>query len=125
MVKDAGFGVLVLCADDYQPPASLFPGVQVIHAPLDDSDIRQRPQDEAIARAAAKRVADAMRTGGEVLVTCRAGRNRSGLVAGLALLDHAHGPVWTVGHIRERRHLALSNRSFVDLIMRIGVDYAS
>lgn len=119
-VSKAGFGLLVLCADQYQPPASHFPGVKVIHAPLDDSDIRLRPHDEATARAAAKRVADAMRTGSEVLVTCWAGRNRSGLVACLALLDHAHDPIWGVRHIRERRAGALTNESFVDLLTKSG-----
>lgn len=125
VVSEAGFGLLVLCAEEYQPPASHFPGVKVIHAPFDDSDIRQRPQDEATAAEAARQVAAAMRAGTEVLVTCYAGRNRSGLVCGLALLDHAHDPLWTIRHIQERRPSALTNQSFVDLIMRSGVDYAS
>lgn len=70
MVKEAGFDLLVLCAEEFQPPASLFPGVKIIHAPLDDTDIRFRPHDEATARSAAKRVADAMRAGSKVLVVC-------------------------------------------------------
>ena len=35
-VRNAGFDVLVLCASEYQPPARDFPGVQVIHCPLED-----------------------------------------------------------------------------------------
>jgi protein-tyrosine phosphatase len=118
MVKEAGFDLLVLCAEEFQPPASLFPGVKIIHAPLDDTDIRFRPHDEATAKAAAKRVADAMRAHSKVLVACAQGRNRSGLVVGLALLDHAYEPLRAVDIIKSRRANALTNVSYVDLLTR-------
>jgi protein-tyrosine phosphatase len=115
-VSEVGMDLLVLCAEEYQPPASLFQGVKVIHAPFDDTDIRFLESQKATAFAAAKQVADAMRKGSNVLVTCFAGRNRSGLVAGLALVESAYDPLWAIRLIQGRRANALTNQSFVELI---------
>jgi len=116
-VKRSGFDLLVLCAEEYQPKAKEFPGVEVIHAPFDDNDIGPLPHEEQIARKAAKRVGNALRSGLNVLVTCQQGRNRSGLVTGLALVENGHDPVQTLILIQERRPLALTNERFQDLLL--------
>jgi hypothetical protein len=117
-VGESGFDLLVLCAEEYQPPTWDYPGVEVIHAPFDDNDLGPLPHEKATARRAAKRVANALREGSNVLVTCYAGRNRSGLVTGLALVENGLEPVRAIGLIKGCRHLALTNHWFVDLIAR-------
>jgi protein-tyrosine phosphatase len=85
-LRDAGFDVLVLCADEHQPYADRFPGVHVIHAPNDDNP-RRYPSEEERRRAClvAMEVARRVEEGGQkVLVTCQMGMNRSGFVSALA-----------------------------------------
>ena len=84
-LRSSGFDVLVLCAKEAQPPASAYPGVDVVHAPFDD---RGQPPTlhELTTAACAARVAASERSAGRsVLVTCWMGQNRSGLVSALAL----------------------------------------
>ncbi|HTS03415.1 MAG TPA: dual specificity protein phosphatase [Thermoanaerobaculia bacterium] len=117
-LADAGFDTLALCACDHQPPTHHFPGVEVARIDLidDGSPITSHHFTEAmhLARALAHRV----RAGSNVLCTCRHGRNRSGLVAALALAFLTGCP----GHraveiVRERRRSpygpALTNDGFV------------
>jgi len=115
-VAESGFDLLVLCAEEYQPSARAFPGVEVIHAPFDDNDIGPFPREKQIAKKAAKRVAHALRQDSNVLVTCRAGRNRSALVCALALVENGYDPVRCIQLIQSRRDHSLSNQWFVDLI---------
>lgn len=105
------FDVLVLCAEELQPPASAYPGVTVLHVPLDDAD----PTGDEILRAVAagKNVAARLRQGARVLVTCAQGRNRSGLVVGLALEELDVPWATAVRRIRQNRENALTNRAFV------------
>lgn len=85
-LRRKGFNLLVLCAEEHQPPASSFPGVEVLHAPNDDDFERLPTRDELrVALQAARRATAVLASGGSVLSTCFAGRNRSGLVSGLAL----------------------------------------
>lgn len=83
---NTGFRALVLCAEEHQPAASLFPGLEVIHAPNAD-DFSRLPSREELQRAllAARRLVPYLSRGEMVLSTCYAGRNRSGLVSALAL----------------------------------------
>lgn len=85
IIRNAGFDMLVLCAFEYQPTAEQFPGVEVLHAPNDDDDRLPTRDELRIAMQAAKKVAGALLANRKVLVTCRAGRNRSGLVSAIAL----------------------------------------
>lgn len=78
-----GFQVLVLCAEELQTPAAAYPGVVVVHAPLDDGRLDDRQLH--IASQAAQAVVACVRQGWRVLTTCAQGRNRSGLVNGIAL----------------------------------------
>ena len=116
-VGDDGFDLLVLCAEEYQPPSTEFPGVKVIHAPFDDNKVGPTAQEKKIASHAATRVAHALREGAKVLVTCYAGRNRSGLVTGLALVENGHDPLRAYMLITDKRDYALTNKFFVDLIV--------
>ena len=80
------FGALILCAEEYQLHQDLFgSGIQVIGAPLHDNyDFMSRADMEVAVRAGGC-TARLLREGRSVLVTCMAGRNRSGLICALAL----------------------------------------
>jgi len=117
-VRRAGFDVLVLCSEEYQPAPEHFPGMRVIHAPNEDAQYLSDTQWRT-ALAASREVAGAVRAGEKVLVTCTAGLNRSGLVSALALV-HLAGETAraaeVVAQIQARREMALCNDAFVDLI---------
>src|SRR5271154_2868113 len=86
--RHAGVDTIVLAAMEYQPPADLFPGTEVIYAPLDDAPSRSMREDEIeIATKAAARVARRLRAGRRVLVSCMMGLNRSALIAAIAMHD--------------------------------------
>jgi protein-tyrosine phosphatase len=112
-LKLAGFGSLVLCADEYQPASSEFPGLAVIHAPLDDSGPPISQIEERIAGSAAGIVAQLINRGDRVVVTCWQGRNRSGLVCALALMIlEGLTPQAAIDAVRAARPDALTNDSF-------------
>lgn len=87
VVSNAGFHTLVLTARELQYPAELYHGVKVIHAPNDDNEERYPFTREklAVALQAAREVVTDIQSGKKVLVTCAAGKNRSGLVSALTL----------------------------------------
>ncbi|MFM2152758.1 MAG: hypothetical protein RL199_1193 [Pseudomonadota bacterium] len=117
-VRRAGFDLLVLCAEEYQPPEEAFAGVRVLHAPNEDApDITPRQWRGALD--ASREVAAALRRGEKVLVTCAAGLNRSGLVSALAMLRLAGAGADAsaiVAQVQSRRFLALCNDRFVELV---------
>jgi hypothetical protein len=78
------FDCLVLCAREYQVP-ECFGDVQVAQAMLDDSGCCMTKEEQQQAVKAAGRVIKWLNDGLKVLVTCFAGRNRSGLVSAIAL----------------------------------------
>ena len=59
------------------------------------------------------------RRGHRVLVTCEHGRNRSGYVCGLVLLELGWHPYLAVDLIQERREGALRNGHLTDLLYGI------
>ena len=119
-VLRADFDVLVLCAAEYQPSGSLFPGIEVIHAPFDDAGDGPDGSDIQTARAAAQAVVSRVRRGKRVLVTCWLGVNRSGLVTALALTDLLGiSGAAAVDHVRARRPIALRNPHFVSYLKRV------
>ena len=85
LLRSLGFSLLVLAADEHQPRASQFPGVRVLRPRMLD-DGTETPQD-VIRKACpfAREVANAVRSGQKVLVTCQWGYNRSGITAALAM----------------------------------------
>lgn len=101
------FDVIVFSAKEYQPNLS---GYDVMHVPLDDGPPPDTKTRERI-RAAARQIAEHVRAGRRVLVTCWQGRNRSGVLAGLALVELGLPRQRAVRRIREYRN-GLTNRYF-------------
>jgi protein-tyrosine phosphatase len=118
------YQVIVLVSDEYQPPSTAFPGVRVRRFPFNDVP-NPSPQDFDIAWQAAEAVARDLALGRRVLVTCRMGRNRSGLVAALALhiLTGASGAeVLDIVSSRRRDALgvkAISNPAFQQYLLNL------
>ena len=79
------FDCLVLAAVEYQLDPAFFRGVEVLAAPLNDDGTPITMEEMATAVRAAGRVISWLAAGKRVLVTCHMGRNRSGLIAALAL----------------------------------------
>lgn len=120
----AGFDTIVFCAQEYQPPSFLYPGTHVVRAPFAD-DYEKAPSRKEIvaARRAGRLAAQRVQEGGKVLVTCIAGRNRSGLVSAYALC-HLYGLSGDQAMIlvrRRRKHAkpVLENPHFVRLLERV------
>lgn len=127
-VREAGFQVLVLCAREYQLEPENYPGVQVVHAPNDDSVQFPLTREKlSVAVTAARAVAKAVRAKQKTLVTCAAGLNRSGLVSALALhlLNGWAGDqcIMVVRKFRPRSRVhpgrSLSNPEFVMALNRL------
>jgi len=113
--QEVAFDTVVLCAREYQQVR--LPGVELLRARLDDSGPPPTRREVAEAWGAAARVARRVRAGKRVLVTCAMGRNRSGLVAGFALVMLGYGRRQAVGMVRAARGPnALSNEYFVALL---------
>jgi len=125
-VKASGFSMLVLCAEEFQDPAEDFPGVEVVHAAnYDDGQHNLTPELLTVAVTAAHRVKDAVEKGRKVLVTCRMGINRSGLVTAFALhLIYGWAGAACVARVKKMRHRyqgfePLHNWEFVSALKRL------
>lgn len=108
------FDVLVMTAAEYQPAFNQR-DLEVVRIILDDAI----PSREDIRKAVVvgKHVADALRKGKRVLTTCFMGRNRSGLINGLALIDVGWSSIDAVKAIRiARGDKALSNAYFQSVL---------
>lgn len=111
-VRRYGFDVLVLCAHELQHRPEE-PGVLTLRCPLTDDGTLSRAQFGR-ALMTAQRVAQLVASGRRTLVTCAAGRNRSGLVSALVLYQRTSmDPEQIVEHIQRRRPNALTNDAFV------------
>jgi len=121
ILREMGFSMVVLCANESQPQASRFEGIEVLHAPNDDNPMRDPTRDELNrALEAARQVARRIRDGKKVLVTCMAGLNRSGLVCGLTLhMLTGWAGSRCVQEVQAKREAALCNESFVKVLTRI------
>lgn len=124
-LADAGFEVLVLCAREYQPTTASFPGLILINAPNDDHYFMTR-EDLQGAVDAASQVAEHVKAGRKVLVTCLAGINRSGLVVALALHEiFGYSGESCINIVRAKRRLAdgddvaLTNTIFVEALQKL------
>lgn len=110
------FDVVVLAAVEYQPD---LPGYRVLHVPLEDRFPPHPPPDarvQAAIRGAAREVARSVRSGRRVLVTCRQGRNRSGVIAGLALVELGVPGMRAATLIRRLRS-GLQNPHFLKMVV--------
>ena len=122
--RHADVDVIVLAAEEHQPPAGLFPGAEVLHAPLDDVSSRPLRETEiTMALSTGSRVARRLRAGRRVLVTCAMGLNRSALIAALALHEvSAMDADEIIRRIRRARGpWALSNPNF-EWLLRVTID---
>lgn len=130
----AGFDIVALTAEEYQPDSASFAGVEVVRVPFSDSPVLPPMQRVlAVADYLAKRYF----AGDRILITCQAGRNRSGLLMGCVLLRLSGAPLSdpvaaralaerTVQLIRDRRivpwTVALGNEFFVGLLHQLAGD---
>ena len=120
-VRLAGYDTLILCAEEYQPGSEEFPGVEVVYAPNDD-DYDTSPTREQFAlalrasRVAQQRVLEKKR----VLVTCRMGRNRSGLVSALTLYLLGLPAKLAIEQVQKKRlRDSLQNPQFVRALLNL------
>lgn len=113
------FDLVVLCAEEYQPHRGTFPSTtRIVYAPIDDAVLS--PREAYTAEVASDVVARTLQAGRRALVTCMAGRNRSGLVSALSLCRlYGCSGTEAVAMVRARRPNALTNESFVDYLSRI------
>jgi protein-tyrosine phosphatase len=116
-------GALVLCAKEYQPDPTHFPGLTILRVPLDDDPVRGvTPREARNAMTMARTVARYVAASQPVLTTCVMGWNRSSLVAGLAMHALYKMPadeiIARVRHARGKN--ALSNPSLVKLLKRVA-----
>lgn len=123
-LADSGFDVLVLCAQEYQPSAATYPGVEILRVPIDDTDALPPSHLRNVLRMGA-RIAMRVKLGQRVLVTCVMGRNRSAFVTAVALhlLTGKPGAA-CAAHVRKVRIgpdgvRALKNDYFVELLKEL------
>jgi protein-tyrosine phosphatase len=111
------FDVLVLCAQEIQPEQLAFAN-KVLRCPIPDSVLSGH--ELRLALMTARLVAKQLTAGKRVLVTCRAGQNRSAFVASLALgLVSRMTPIEIIELMRERRGVStLGNPHFCILLHR-------
>lgn len=103
---------LVLCAMEIQPPRLAFHG-RVLRCPLDDTELGHN--ELSMALIVSKEVSLDLMANKTVLVTCAQGRNRSALVAALALgriTRRSAAQIIEIIRSRRRRD-CLSNPHFV------------
>ena len=80
------FDVVVLAAEEYQPPSNWLDNIEIVYVPLDDSGKPMTNVEKKIAVATAIFIAKRLRKGKRVLFTCMQGLNRSTFVAALSML---------------------------------------
>lgn len=114
VLREAGFGALVLSAEEHQPSSRSFPGVKVLRAPFRDRPVPLSARDRRRVRGAAKWVLARLQEGVPVLVTCAMGLNRSGIISAhvVAVVTGKSGAD-AVEHVQQRRDGALFNPFFV------------
>jgi len=118
------FDVVVFMADEGQPDVLVLPGKKVLRAPIDDQGKPITEKEERRIQRILPDVIASVRGGKRVLVSCMAGRNRSGLVVALTMV-HLYPcltPDQIIRRIRSRRKAfsgpALTNEMFVHRIFR-------
>lgn len=113
-LKSCGFDSVVLAAEEFQPRGA-FGGTRVLHAGFNDSRMDTRTAD--VAMEAAREVVRRWRGGERVLVTCMAGRNRSGLVSALSLmLLFGMTGKQALRRVQSQRDGALTNPHFAEFL---------
>lgn len=115
----APFSMVVLCSEEWQPELPNYKG-RLIRAGFNDT-VTPTQKDLQTAVAAAEIVFSELVKGGTVLVTCTAGRNRSGLVTGLVLGRKLPAQDVVTAIRAARGPQALSNPMFLELVARTAI----
>lgn len=117
----SGVALALLCAPDMKWHGD---SVAVMEFPFADDLGGMSIAEQKTARAAAELAFGTVRDGDSVLVACREGRNRSALVAALALVYQGTEPEVAITIVQERRMLSsglvLTNRWFREFVMKRG-----
>lgn len=103
LLRQLGFTMLVLSAEEHQPSDSRFPGIRVLRPRLLD-DGSETP--EHVAQRAcpyARTVYREWKRGGKILSTCQWGYNRSAIVIGLAMCMSGMSVDQVVARLRRAR----------------------
>jgi len=112
------FDCLILAAQEYQVPW-LFPEVQTALAKLNDDGSPMTKQEAIEAIRAAGRAIWWLNQGLRVLVTCFAGRNRSGLITALVLCKGVGlSPNEAIDAIRQARGPHAFRNSYFEAFLR-------
>jgi protein-tyrosine phosphatase len=114
---------LVLTAMEHQ--SNIYSGPKtILHVPLNDDGSPITQNEVRLALHASKDVARRVRRGEKVLVTCHMGKNRSGLVSALTLVNLGASASTAIRTVRAARgQAALRNRDFFDLVHLHGSAY--
>ena len=126
ILRDNNISLLILAAREYQPKhiggtGGNFSLTDKIYVPLRDTLLftpKEFRNTVKKAKAASKHAVDYISRGENVLSTCHAGWNRSGIISGLALVSLTGAPgKQVVYHIRNKRSpSALSNPLFAAVV---------
>ncbi|WP_062347129.1 protein-tyrosine phosphatase family protein [Herbidospora yilanensis] len=121
--NDPGGLLPVVVADEFDVVISMIrldghgPGTSAVHHACHVPDGQLTPAEMAEVRAMSDLAAEAVRSGQKVLVRCRAGYNRSGLVVAQTLLLLGHGLDEAINLVRTKRSsFALHNPYFVEYL---------
>lgn len=122
-----GVQMIVLCAREYQPASFAHFSGQIVRVAIPDDALDTDELRRALSGGMT--VGNALKDGKRVLVTCRAGINRSAMVAGLGLLHvtknapggRAMTPDDVIALMRSKRHAdCLFNSHFRDYLRRFA-----
>lgn len=92
------------------------PNTEVVEVKMYDT--AANPVDIETVDSMADKIVDALDKGGNVLVHCQAGINRSNLVTATALVKMGHTPTEAIAMLREKRSpLVLANRLFENFLL--------
>lgn len=115
------FDALVLAANEHQLDTDKI--LPTLHVRLNDyPSVPITEKEKELAVKAGKAVADMIDDGKDVMVTCVAGLNRSGLISALALMNSHHKmtPQQAMSTIRQARPMALFNKSFISFLKSLA-----
>ena len=128
-LDDARWDVVIFCAAEEPPPPQALSDsarkVRAYHCPINDAELTQ--EEKFLAVQAANVAGRYFLSGARVLITCAAGKNRSGLVTALTIdALTGEGGKTAAGLVRHKRQSlppelrpALTNGSFLRYLSQI------
>jgi protein-tyrosine phosphatase len=82
-------------------------GIDLVRLPIPDVDV---PPDRDRARAVVQEIVARLARGEKVVIACRGGLGRTGMIAACTLVDMGASPVQAVAAVRRARHGAIQTR---------------